>query len=402
MKTRGLVTAFIAVGAIVGVGSWLARSDGAAAGAQEVERRIQDTVREAGVVESAETTELRCELSGGGTILEIIPEGQTVKQGDVLVKFNDSALQSALLNQRIAAAQAEADVEQAKAALETRRLSREREAAVAELAVQAAERARERSLGEGGELEAQLKQVEAKIALAEQKQAAAARARERGEDIGLALAEARAAHDTAAARKQLLTEHVRPAERIEHQLAIARAKAEQERTALESIAAIRQAEAELKARQAALELERARLERISGRIEQTTIRAPHDGRVLYAADGGRRAEVDVIEEGVTVRERQPILRVVDPQQFQIRVRVHETRIGRVKKGQPAVIRIDAFPDRTFEGTVTEVGTTAQTRSWPNTDIKEYPVIISLDAPAPMLKLGLTTEVEIDVSETEKR
>jgi HlyD family secretion protein len=87
----------------------------------------------------------------------------------------------------------------------------------------------------------------------------------------------------------------------------------------------------------------------------------------------------------------------DAEKLQVRVRVHESKIARVKKGQPVALRFDALPDSEFGGTVLSVANTPQPGAWPNTDRTTYDVIVSVETPAPQLKIGLTCVAEIDVS-----
>src|SRR5690606_1740244 len=63
---------------------------------------------------------------------------------------------------------------------------------------------------------------------------------------------------------------------------------------------------------------------------------------------------------VTVRHRQPgeavspgmpVLTLMDPADRWVRIYVREDLVGRVALGQPAEIRVDAYPDRDFRGRV---------------------------------------------------
>ena len=89
---------------------------------------IQEVI-ERGEVQSSHNVEVRCQVPSRGTlgvsIIQIVPEGTNVKEGDFLAKLDDSALQSDLNQQQIAAntsralvVEAEADFEGAKLALD--------------------------------------------------------------------------------------------------------------------------------------------------------------------------------------------------------------------------------------------------------------------------------------------
>ena len=101
--------------AVIGSGGWWGWKSYSDDSWNEIEERpITVTVEkksfvheviERGEVESSSNVDIRCEVqarnSGGTTILEIVPEGSQVKEGDFLVRLDDSALQTELLQQQI-------------------------------------------------------------------------------------------------------------------------------------------------------------------------------------------------------------------------------------------------------------------------------------------------------------
>jgi HlyD family secretion protein len=86
------------------------------------------------------------------------------------------------------------------------------------------------------------------------------------------------------------------------------------------------------------------------------------------------------------------------------VRVDETDINNVKLDQEAEITVDAIPNKTFKGKVTEVGTTALTRSGQaagtsNTsttsqEAKDFKVVVTITNPSDELRPGLSTTAKI--------
>ena len=84
------------------------------------------------------------------------------------------------------------------------------------------------------------------------------------------------------------------------------------------------------------------------------------------------------------------------------VKVDETDIVNVKLGQPADVNIDAIPNKTFKGHVTEIGqsavsrTTGQTTSTSTTseEAKDFKVVVTLDDPPPGLRPGLSTTAKV--------
>jgi HlyD family secretion protein len=85
------------------------------------------------------------------------------------------------------------------------------------------------------------------------------------------------------------------------------------------------------------------------------------------------------------------------------VKVDETDIVNVKLGQPAEVTIDAIPNKTFKGKVTEIGqsavgrtsgTTSGTSATTTEEAKDFKVVVTLDNPPPGMRPGLSTTAKI--------
>ncbi|AEH22403.1 secretion protein HlyD family protein [Thermodesulfobacterium geofontis OPF15] len=59
-------------------------------------------------------------------------------------------------------------------------------------------------------------------------------------------------------------------------------------------------------------------------------------------------------EGDVLNPGEPVYAIVDPNSFYVLVLLEETKLKGVKKGCPAKIKLDAYPDKDFEGIVDEV------------------------------------------------
>ena len=115
-----------------------------------------------------------------------------------------------------------------------------------------------------------------------------------------------------------------------------------------------------------------------------TITSPIDGVILSKS----------VEEGQTVAAsfNTPELFVIAQDLTDMRViaNIDEADIGGVKEGQRVSFTVDAFPDDTFEGTVTQVRQEATTES----NVVTYEVVISAPNADLKLKPGLTANVTI--------
>jgi len=159
------------------------------------------------------------------------------------------------------------------------------------------------------------------------------------------------------------------------------------------------AEASMKATESKFKLEENKLQQIREQIEKCTIHAPRDGMVIYASERDRRGRSDSVEikEGALVRLRQVIIQLPDLTHMQVRAKVHESMIERVKKGQRVNIRIDALPNLTLHGDVQTINNQPEPGSWMSSNVKEYAVLCSIDEVLENLKPGMTAEVEIEIN-----
>lgn len=80
----------------------------------------------------------------------------------------------------------------------------------------------------------------------------------------------------------------------------------------------------------------------------------------------------------------------DLRQMQITANISEADIGGVESGQPVVFTVDAFPSRTFKGTVREVRNNSTTSN----NVVTYPTIITVDNADMKLRPGMTANVTI--------
>ena len=136
--------------------------------------------------------------------------------------------------------------------------------------------------------------------------------------------------------------------------------------------------------QQAYEKAQATMVKAQSNLDYATITSPIDGVVLSRE----------VEEGQTVAAsfETPTMFTIanDLRKMQVIADVDEADIGQVLEGQRVTFTVDAFPDDTFEGGVTQVRLNPTTES----NVVTYEVVI--DAPNPELKLkpGLTANITV--------
>jgi HlyD family secretion protein len=367
----------------------------------ELEARLRRQIVEQGVVESAEQLELFCGVQGESTIRFVVEEGTLVHEGDLLLSLDDTTLREQLATQEQACALAENALIAAKAAAEAAKRRLATSLPVAELRLKVAERTHDRFLSETGELATEGQQLARVIAVATQRIATLQSEPDSSEQNDalrdLAVAEAETERAEAEAALQLLMDHIRPQETAARELAIAEARLALTETQTVAEAAVREAEAEVHAAEASRARALEQRDHLHTQIAACDVRAPRDGIVLHAQPRTSRSSSPAIAAASKVRERQPLLTMPNLAKLQVRVRVHESQIARVKVGQPVTLACDAAINQRFAGQVTEIGRTPVPTTFLTADVVEYPVVVALsDAPA-FLRIGMTATAEIDVS-----
>jgi HlyD family secretion protein len=156
------------------------------------------------------------------------------------------------------------------------------------------------------------------------------------------------------------------------------------RTALATSRAVLQG-AERRVEQAGASLEGAQ-----DQLSKTTVRAPMDGIVTAKrVEEGEVAVVGVLNQPGTV-----LLQISDMSVVETEMEVDETSIPSVKLDQEALIRIDAYPNRTFHGVVTEVGSSPIVKDNASTEAIKFKVKIQIKDPPEGIKPGLSVQADI--------
>ena len=161
---------------------------------------------------------------------------------------------------------------------------------------------------------------------------------------------------------------------------VAQSDADFSQTALEqALAQKRSAEAALKQAEGALRVAETNL-------EYATIRSPVDGIVI-----SRNVDVG---QTVAASFQTPTLFSIaqDLTKMQVDTNVDESDIGRAVVGQATTFTVDAWPEKTFTGTVSQV------RNSPivTQNVVTYNVVVRVDNRDLLLKPGMTANVSIEV------
>ncbi|MFC1485485.1 efflux RND transporter periplasmic adaptor subunit [Candidatus Latescibacterota bacterium] len=312
---------------------------------------FNDELIETGTVRTASSVQIKAPSSRASLqILDLVPEGTTVKEGDFLVQFDMTSLQDQLETQVEALELAEMDLRRVEEDLESQMSTLESNLTSANYTLEAAE------------ISIELLQYESEV---------------NQEVAKLNLEKARLSYDEAVTR-------------IENQKII-------------NAGNLQNAQYTVKRAQ-------ERIDDTKRQIESMTIRSPASGMVVYEELGGFGTTPHKITVGDTPRPGNVLISLPDLSHILVIIKVNELDADHIRLGQEAFVRLDAYEDRMFSGKVTTI---APLIDYKNTtvsmvarlvlssgqeetidEVPTYEVTIALDESDPVLKPGMTARVRI--------
>jgi HlyD family secretion protein len=141
-------------------------------------------------------------------------------------------------------------------------------------------------------------------------------------------------------------------------------------------AAYEQTVSQLRSARYSVDQAQARLQESQEQVQQTSIYAPIDGVVSRLN----------VEEGERVvgTDRQPgteMMRIARLDQMEVEVDVNENDVVNVANGDTAMVEVDAYPDRSFKGVVTEIANSARVSGQGTQEqVTNFPVTVRLTSP----------------------
>lgn len=150
-----------------------------------------------------------------------------------------------------------------------------------------------------------------------------------------------------------------------------------------------QVRAELVNLRSKVNLQQRVVDDLSGVLAAFTVKAPADGMVIYKKDRlGQR-----IKAGTTINPWDMVVATLpDMSSMLSKVYISEIEINKIKPGLPVNISIDAFPDKNFKGTVSNIANIGE--QLPNSDTKVFEVLARIDDYDPALRPSMTTSNKV--------
>lgn len=144
--------------------------------------------------------------------------------------------------------------------------------------------------------------------------------------------------------------------------------------------------------QAAAVRARANTDIAQQRLEDATVSAPVAGTIIE-----RTVSQGMVITGATGNSASggtTLLKMADLARVRMRAQFNETDIGQIRSGQPAVVIVDAYPDRRFNGMVEKIEPQAVVTQ----GVTMFPVLVTLNNADGALKPGMNGEVQVQIEQ----
>lgn len=373
---------------------------------------LRIVVTERGNLESVKTVDGVCELPGyQNKIIQLTPEGNRVEKGEVVCRFDSAEIDKNIAQQEIKAKQSATKIETSLQEVEIAKNKGESEIIAAKVELELGELDLE-MYQKGtyvfeteeirGDIGLKAKKVQESKNTMEQSQALLKKGFKSLSDIRAAQSELDGnvlTLEGAKAKLMVKEKYEYKRKSTEYSSKVDQARKKVAQALATSKASVAKADSEYEAAKATFTIEDQQLKEFQKQKKQTEIKAEQAGIVAYANESWYDSSRQ-IREGATVYSRQKIFSLPDLSSMQVKVNIHESLIKKIKPGQFAEIRVDAFPSIVIVGKVKTVSQLADSnRGWMSGGVKEYTTVVGIEKmPKEELRPGMTSEVKILVGE----
>ena len=145
-----------------------------------------------------------------------------------------------------------------------------------------------------------------------------------------------------------------------------------------------------------IQLDRAKsaMQHARQNIAAMTMLAPQPGLVVLK-NVWKNGQMGEVQEGEETRSGLPLLDIVDPSRMQVRLRVNQADAPLLRPGQPAVVELDAYPGRRFQGRVQTIAPAGVT-SVLSPRVRTFGALVIIEETDAILMPDLTAAVDVEL------
>lgn len=364
------------------------------------------TVKAVGELEAARSIIIASSIKGDqGKIIDLISDGAFVKKGDTLVKMDPTPFEEKIEKLKTAIKEQETHLITAIKTLEWEENQAEHEAKSAVYDTEAAQLELEKIMyGDGPQEISRLKSAMQKALLKYEELKGYANDLHALEEEGFLnpieikqvqkkLEEEEEAYENAKLQYDSYVNHVHPMQIKKAEAALKRAIIKQEEVAKTNIYKIDKSFALLEQAKHLLASLNMQLKDAEQELLQSEIKAPDQGMAVHKEEfrGSQRRRPWI---GDVLVKNQTILELPDLEKIILKTKVREIDLFKIEIGKKAFIKVDAYPDLSFEGKIESIGILALADLGRASDEKFFEVRIALDKSHPYLRPGMTARASI--------
>lgn len=367
-------------------------------------RTLEDRVVERGTIESQKTVYGKCEVPGRNKITFIVPEGKVVKKGDKVAAFETTEIDNDIQAKEVEVNTAKGTLNEAVQALEIQKNKNETDIATAkleyDLAVIDLEKYREGTfVAEKADYDRAIKEAEAELEKVRDEKNNVEILVKKGYRTPQQLREIQLRELTRQFQVERDKQKLLVLEKYEKKRQLTELEAKEADNKRKWDRAKQTAEAEQKKAEAAVESAKRGVEILEKQLkemrelrEKCTLFAEQNGTVAYANERWYDPS-ERIREGTELWSGRNVYYLPDMTRMQVKAKVHESVVDRIKKDQKAIIRLDALGEMRLTGTVSSVAGMAASGY---SSVQNYDTVILIDElpEGESIKPGMTAAVDI--------
>ncbi len=365
------------------------------------------SIKEKGTLKAINQHSIKNKLSGKSVILSIIPEGSSVKKGQLLVELDPAETMKQL-------AQIQIEVETSKSSYITAKndLSIEESTVASEQRTSLQEtKFAEMDLKKFIELDKnqQIREAESKITteeeslrLAQEKFRWSEKLTKKGFETKsqldrdrLELINSKKKLDSAKSKLIMLKKFDLPKKEEKLKSAVAEANKKNNRLTKQGESKIRRAKGQRDAAKRKLDFNTAQLIKIKAQLKHTKLYAPVDGIALYPTQ--KYNNTPPLSIGSPVTNNKEIIYIPGLNKMKVEIKVPELHISKIKTNQEALITLDSISNKQYKATVSKVSHLPDRHSYWTAGQNNYITEITINDSISGVKPSISATAEITIA-----
>ena len=373
------------------------------------------SVTERGDVEAEKKKVISNELRWSVIIKQVVTDGTSVKEGDVIIEFECKELSDAIAKNKMDVQETESLYIEASENLKIKKKDLANKVQKAQHALLDAQQNLLRY--QKGEGPVTLRQAHSDVDLAQQELTLAQKELDFMHTVndlpemkdnqpyskkdldakGLEVKRKAAAVENAQAKVGMIQDYDDQKELRKLNDAITDSELQQEQAVIEERTALLVDESKVQTRKNTLEMKKKELGLLLEDEAKMIVKANSTGLVIYKTSSNQWERSNaVVAVGEKINSRQQLMIIPDMTSLQVNTKVSEALKEQVVLGLESYVRLDAQPDAVLKATVTKVAPVPESQGWwASRNMKVYTVIVKVDQDEQsLLKPEMTAKVEI--------